>query len=382
MKQPLVTFSSADRMLWCLKQTAVHFSAVYPTWVAATFQDKGDADKLRAIFDHVVATLSRDNRVNAGVVVRTRRLKRARLVLLGDVALPTAKIPVPIGDMFLPNLALMIASRVGRVDRAAFRKSLLQLRGHFGFDGDDFVVATAFVPPSDDLLAFRPRRTPATPPSALAFSAILNDETLKTSRATWKSLYTIYSVALLTTVSIFEGFNIVLKQPCRGDAKCKFTDSLGVVSYTITALRVFVNVACLVRGSAKILKLLRDALAFERSSSFRPVTKTSRIGEFSWLKIAMRLSVLVTLVGTLSLIVTVHYKIFLTDRKHWHPVFKVLVVCASVLFVFYGSTMYVSTICFCEGPGAIRQSPGGRLRRVPPDDLGDPYDASGRGVQD
>ncbi|KAL3204943.1 hypothetical protein MRX96_041072 [Rhipicephalus microplus] len=145
MKQPLVTFSSADRMLWCLKQTAVHFSAIYPIWVAAKFQDKEDADNLRAIFDHVVATLSRDNRVNAGVVVHTHRLKKARLGILGDGALPTAKIPVPIGDTFLPNLALMIASRVGRVDHAALRKSLLQLRGHFGFDGDDFVVATAFV---------------------------------------------------------------------------------------------------------------------------------------------------------------------------------------------------------------------------------------------
>ncbi|KAH8030339.1 hypothetical protein HPB51_006771 [Rhipicephalus microplus] len=116
MKQPLVTFSSADRMLWCLKQTAVHFSAIYPIWVAAKFQDKEDTDNLRTIFDHVVATLSRDNRVNAGVVVHTHRLKKARLVILGDGALPTAKIPVPIGDTFLPNLALMIASRVGRVD--------------------------------------------------------------------------------------------------------------------------------------------------------------------------------------------------------------------------------------------------------------------------
>ncbi|KAH7938830.1 hypothetical protein HPB52_000840 [Rhipicephalus sanguineus] len=149
MKQPLVLFSSADRMLWCLRQTATHFSAVYPAWVAANFQDKEGADKLRAIFDQVVATLNRDNRVNAGVVVLTRRLKRARLVLLGDTAgdgaLPTVKIPVSLGDMFLPNLAQLITSRVGRIDDVAMRKSMLQLRGHFGFDRDDFVVATAFV---------------------------------------------------------------------------------------------------------------------------------------------------------------------------------------------------------------------------------------------
>ncbi|XP_065305107.1 uncharacterized protein [Dermacentor albipictus] len=149
MQRTVAAFSSPDRMLWCLEQTATYFSAIYANWVAAKFQDKEDAQTLKEMFDHVVATLSRDNRVNAGVVVRTHRLQRARLVLLGGTAgdrtMPTANVPVSVGNGFLPNVAQLITSRVGRVDDAALQTSLLQLKGHFGFRAGDFVVATAFV---------------------------------------------------------------------------------------------------------------------------------------------------------------------------------------------------------------------------------------------
>ncbi|KAH7932859.1 hypothetical protein HPB49_003890 [Dermacentor silvarum] len=464
MQQSVGAFSSSDRMLWCLEQTATYFSAVYADWVAAKFQDKADAETLKAMFDHVVTTLSRDNRVNAGVVIRTHRLKRARLVLLGgDGAMPNVKVPVHVDDRFLPNVARMIASRVGRVDDAALQTSLLQLKGHFGFQGGDFAVATAFVhrttlyspfaredtryatlavrilralfesesdydpawsahyvnhcfaasvastvgrsPVAAEQdggsgvkpfmgsrwavqLAWRMHRSSSSPlresgaaqnssgSSSSKFARLffrlacfarcgkgtvvhngriqvigrfsheaslkhldpepakrslvlrysiwyakccrilgclyisnLNDETLKTNRATWKSPYTLYSAALLTMVAICEGSNIVHKSSCQGDLKCKFTDSIGVVVYALAGVQVLMNIVCLVRGSARILQLLRDAVAFERSSAFKPDTR-SAIQDRSWFKITLRLSVLLGLVASFSLLGAVQHKNF------------------------------------------------------------------------
>ncbi|XP_050048476.1 uncharacterized protein [Dermacentor andersoni] len=148
-------------------------------------------------------------------------------------------------------------------------------------------------------------------------------------------------------VAVCEGSNIVQKSSCKEDLKCKFTDSLGVVVYALTGVQVFINIVCLVRGSARILQLLRDSVAFERSSAFKPVTR-SVIQDRSWFKVALRISVLVGLVATFSFLSIVQHKNLHSSRQHWHPVLKVMAVCSSVMFVLCGSTMYVSATCFCE----------------------------------
>lgn len=148
MKQSSSTFSATDKFHWCLEQTATNFDAIYPQWVRHQFQDQGDAIKLRAIFDDIVSTVTRNSRVNVGVIISTYRLARAQLVILGDGShgnMSTAMLPVSVRTTFLPNVVRLIASRVGRVNDTVQQASLLQFRSHLGFHGADFVVGTAFV---------------------------------------------------------------------------------------------------------------------------------------------------------------------------------------------------------------------------------------------
>ncbi|KAL3204980.1 hypothetical protein MRX96_041100 [Rhipicephalus microplus] len=101
----------------------------------------------------------------------------------------------------------------------------------------------------------------------------INDCTLRTSKASWKSVYTLYSLAWLVMMAIFEGYSISNKIGCDNGWNCSFGKFLGTISHSICAFKVFWSVVCVARGSRKILKFLRCAADYEVSSSFEAPPK-------------------------------------------------------------------------------------------------------------
>ncbi|KAL1433593.1 hypothetical protein MTO96_012423 [Rhipicephalus appendiculatus] len=174
----------------------------------------------------------------------------------------------------------------------------------------------------------------------------INDKTLKTSKASWKSLYTLYALAWQVMLVIFEGYSILNKIGCDDGWNCSFGKFLGTLSHSVCVFKVFWSVVCLARGSTKILKFLRDAGNYEVSSSFQAPRKSVVIDRsFS---VMLRIALTVSLVVTTSLIIYAHYESFSSLRKNWHPIFKFLTIWSTVTLLFYESLMYVSVTCFCE----------------------------------
>ncbi|KAH7940337.1 hypothetical protein HPB52_023051 [Rhipicephalus sanguineus] len=96
----------------------------------------------------------------------------------------------------------------------------------------------------------------------------INDKTLKTCKASWKSIYTLYALACLAMLVIFEGYSILNKIGCNVGWNCGFGKFLGTISHSVCAFEVFWSIVCLAHGSTRILKFLRGAADFEVSSGF------------------------------------------------------------------------------------------------------------------
>ncbi|KAK8779941.1 hypothetical protein V5799_018719 [Amblyomma americanum] len=138
-----------ERVRWCLRLTAAHFDALYPDWVASTFQKRDALASITGLFADIRVLLMRDNRVNRGVVVHTGRLKRSPLKYYGDSeartkATPPLNLPHRLDGSFLRNLAILMRSRAGRAPMNERAADML-VSGHLGYDGDWFVVTPSYL---------------------------------------------------------------------------------------------------------------------------------------------------------------------------------------------------------------------------------------------
>ncbi|KAL1433625.1 hypothetical protein MTO96_012451 [Rhipicephalus appendiculatus] len=178
------------------------------------------------------------------------------------------------------------------------------------------------------------------------FISDINDKSLKASKVTWKSVYTLYTLVWLTILAYNEGYVLVGKFRGIANSTGTFALSLDIITFTIAISKVVANMACLVLGSGRMLKFLRDAGKFERSIALVVPRKFAKRSS-SWLRVTVRLAVLVSLVGTSISIALSHRTTFASSLKDWHPLLKVLAVCSSVVFMVYESSMYVTVTCFC-----------------------------------
>ncbi|KAL1433624.1 hypothetical protein MTO96_012450 [Rhipicephalus appendiculatus] len=178
------------------------------------------------------------------------------------------------------------------------------------------------------------------------FISGINDKTLKTCKVTCKSVYTLYTLVWLTILVCIEGDLLMRKFRGIANSTGTFALSLEIITFTIAISKVVANTACLVLGSGRMLKFLRDAGKFERSTALVVPRKFAKRSS-SWLRVTVRLAVLVSLVGTSISVALSHRTGFASYRKDWHPLLKVLAVCSSVVFMVYESSMYVTVTCFC-----------------------------------
>ncbi|XP_077531022.1 uncharacterized protein LOC144143080 [Haemaphysalis longicornis] len=146
---------------WCLRMTGSHFGALYQSWLAGTFYNRSAVTRVRRLFADIRVLLMRDNRVNRGVLVDNRRLKRTQLTIYGESNVLSARLPpLPhrLNATFLPNLATVLQSRVGQDAAQDERVADLLTSGYLGYQRNEsedvFVVAPAYLS-AHGLLALR-----------------------------------------------------------------------------------------------------------------------------------------------------------------------------------------------------------------------------------
>ncbi|XP_070384237.1 uncharacterized protein [Dermacentor albipictus] len=123
---------------WCLRQTAWQFRNLFPAWLASSFLQSSSTARFVKAFNETMEVVLRDNVVNFGVYLESTFLSRTWLNIIGEpsnvLATSTEPLPAAMNDTFLPNMAAVIAARVGTADREeVFVESDALVLGRLGY---------------------------------------------------------------------------------------------------------------------------------------------------------------------------------------------------------------------------------------------------------
>ncbi|KAH6924964.1 hypothetical protein HPB50_027035 [Hyalomma asiaticum] len=168
------------------------------------------------------------------------------------------------------------------------------------------------------------------------------DRSLTRANVRIVSVYTLYSSAWIlfsTSLSVvFIGRTFLLSDITRS-----FTKSLMFIVNSVVTVKIVLNFACMVLGSPRLLRFLRDAQAYERSASFVPLE------DDRWRKLRVRVRkivIAVALAVVYGLGMTIYVDSAMKDSRV-HRGIPVLVSSFFTLFVFlfYDSLAYVIISC-------------------------------------
>ncbi|KAL1469817.1 hypothetical protein MTO96_024799 [Rhipicephalus appendiculatus] len=174
------------------------------------------------------------------------------------------------------------------------------------------------------------------------FVSNLSGKTLKNAVATWKSPYTVYASLWF---SIFLGYQVIaLTSTSRSvDIHKTFPRYLRFVSYAVTVAKVCVNYVSFCLGSEGLLEFMRDATAFETSTTFSPTVKRRRDRGRRLFDAIVRAMLLTSFVGAFIIALTDGMRKLPLASAPLRAVVGTLVLCSEVAFFLYDSMLHVIT---------------------------------------